>query len=472
MSETKQLAEFAANLSFENIPADVVDRIKFLVMDTVGISIRAMQDAESTPALLAASQAMGYAGGESSVIGSAATSNSKYTPPAAAMINGTLAHSLDFDDTHAAGSIHTSAPIVPAALAAAEMVGADGKKVIAAITAGFEVQIRLSLALNPSDHYKRGYHPSATCGTFGAAAAAGLIFDLDAEGMASAFGIAECQTAGSMRFLADGAWTKRFQVGYAGHNGLIAASLAREGFKGPAGSIEGKDGFLQSYAPNPDIVRAASDLGKVWETMNIAVKPYPSCRYSHAAMGAMAEVRAKHDISEDEVEAVEVGLPHTGWRIIGETDEVKRKPTGAVDGQFSMPFCGAVVLRQGTMGWDDYAKHLNDNDTLQLASKFSTITDPWAEAEYPENMAGVVRVKTPRGLFEEKIAVPKGEPGNFMTGAEARSKFDDLVSPYIDKEQCDNLVSVLLEFEKEKSVARMLDLTRTQPSDLRMAGED
>ena len=472
MSETKQLAEFAANLSFENIPTNVVDRIKFLVMDTVGISIRAMHDAESTPALLAASQAMGYAGGESSVIGSSATSNSKYTPPAAAMINGTLAHSLDFDDTHAAGSIHTSAPIVPAALAAAEMVGADGKKVISAITAGFEVQIRLSLALNPSDHYQRGYHPSATCGTFGAAAAAGLIFDLDAEGMASAFGIAECQTAGSMRFLADGAWTKRFQVGYAGHNGLIAASLAREGFKGPTGSIEGKDGFLQSYAPNPDIVRAASDLGKVWETMNIAVKPYPSCRYSHAAMGAMAEVRAKHDISEDEVEAVEVGLPHTGWRIIGETDDVKRKPTGAVDGQFSMPFCGAVVLRQGTMGWDDYAKHLNDSDTLQLASKFSTITDPWAEAEYPENMAGVVRVKTPRGLFEEKIAVPKGEPSNFMTGVEARSKFDDLVTPYIDQEQCDNLVSVLLEFEKENSVTRMLDLTRTQSSDLRMAGED
>ena len=186
MSETKKLADFAANLSFDDIPKDVVERIKFLVMDTVGISIRAMHDAESTPALLSASQALGYLGGQSTVMGSSA----KYTPPAAAMINGTLAHSLDFDDTHAAGSLHTSAPIIPAAFAAAEMTGASGSDVITAIAAGLEVQIRLSLALNPTDNYKRGYHPSATCGTFGAAAAAGSIFKLDSKYMVSAFGIA------------------------------------------------------------------------------------------------------------------------------------------------------------------------------------------------------------------------------------------------------------------------------------------
>ena len=468
MSETKKLADFAANLSFNDIPKDVVERIKFLTMDTVGISIRAMHDAESTPALLSASHAMGYIGGQSRIMGSSTT----YTPPAAAMINGTLAHSLDFDDTHAAGSLHTSAPIIPAVFAAAEMTGANGRDVITAIAAGFEVQIRLSLALNPTEHYKRGYHPSATCGTFGAAAGAGLIFKLNSENMESAFGIAECQTSGSMRFLADGAWTKRFQVGYAGHNGLIAACLAREGFKGPIGSVEGKDGFLKSYAPSPDLSRAAQDLGEVWETMNIAVKPYPSCRYSHAAMGALAEVRSKHQVTAEEVKSVEVGLPHTGWRIIGETDDVKRRPVGAVDGQFSMPFCGAVVLRQGTMGWDDYAKHLNDASTLELAGKFTTVTDPWAESEYPLNMAGIVRVQTERGEFEEKVSVPKGEPSNFMTSTEARDKFDDLVSPYLERKQLDQLVDVLLKLDEEESIVAMLDLTRSQESGLRMAGED
>lgn len=468
MSETKQLAEFVAKLSYNDLPSEVVERIKFLLMDTVGISIRAMHDSESTPSLLAASQAMGYLGGHNRVIGT----SSKYTPAGAAMINGTLAHSLDFDDTHAAGSIHASAPIIPAALAAAEMVGADGKKVITAIAAGYEVQIRLSLSLNPSDHYKRGYHPSATCGTFGAAAAAGLIFNLNANDIASAFGIAECQTSGSMRFLADGAWTKRFQVGYSGHNGLVAATLAKEGFVGPMGSIEGKDGFLQSYAPNPDISRAAADLGSVWETMNIAVKPYPSCRYSHSAMGAIASMRTEHRIAIEEVEKVEVGLPHTGWRIIGEPDEGKRKPTGAVDGQFSMPFCGAVVLREGTMGWDDYSKHLNDNQTLALAAKFSTVTDDWAESEYPDNMAGIVRIKTSRGTFEDRVTIPKGEPKNFMTDTEARTKFDDLVSPYLSENQRNALVKELSTIESSASIVQMLDLTRSDDQAFRMAGED
>jgi 2-methylcitrate dehydratase PrpD len=352
------------------------------------------------------------------------------------------------------------------------MVGADGKKVITAIAAGYEVQIRLSLSLNPSDHYKRGYHPSATCGTFGAAAAAGLIFNLNANDIASAFGIAECQTSGSMRFLADGAWTKRFQVGYSGHNGLVAATLAKEGFVGPMGSIEGKDGFLQSYAPNPDISRAAADLGSVWETMNIAVKPYPSCRYSHSAMGAIASMRTEHRIAIEEVEKVEVGLPHTGWRIIGEPDEGKRKPTGAVDGQFSMPFCGAVVLREGTMGWDDYSKHLNDNQTLALAAKFSTVTDDWAESEYPDNMAGIVRIKTSRGTFEDRVTIPKGEPENFMTDTEARTKFDDLVSPYLSENQRNALVKELSTIESSASIVQMLDLTRSDDQAFRMAGED
>ena len=124
------------------------------------------------------------------------------------------------------------------------------------------------------------------------------------------------------------------------------------------------------------------------------------------------------------------------------------------------------------MGWDDYAKHLNDASTLELAGKFTTVTDAWAESEYPANMAGIVRVKTERGNFEEKVSVPKGEPSNFMTSSEAREKFDDLVSPYLQKNQLNELVDVLLTLDKEKSIIAMLDLTRSQYSTLRMAGED
>ena len=203
-----------------------------MVFDTVGIALRARHDTDSTPSLLAAVAKLGLAGGAATVIGDV----DSYTPPGAALINGALAHSLDFDDTHAGGSVHVSAPIVPAALAAAELAGADGARLLAAIVAGFEVQIRLSMALDPHEHYKRGFHPTATCGTFGATAAAANIFGLDREQIESAFGICLSQAAGSLQFLADGAWSKRFQVGHAAMCGLTAASLASEGFRGPAES--------------------------------------------------------------------------------------------------------------------------------------------------------------------------------------------------------------------------------------------
>ncbi|MCH7888834.1 MAG: MmgE/PrpD family protein, partial [Proteobacteria bacterium] len=265
---TRQLSEFVADISYGGLPAAVAERTKALVMDMVGIAVRARHDAVPTPSLFAAVERLGLARGAASVIGDGA----RFAPPGAALLNGALAHSLDFDDTHAAGSIHPSAPIVPAALAAAEMAGADGREVICAIVAGYEVQIRLSLALVPKDHYVRGFHPTATCGAFGAAAAAARVFGLEATEVASAFGICLSQAAGSLQFVASGAWNKGFQIGHAAMNGLIAASLAREGFKGAADAIEGEAGFLRSYAPEPIVDRAVAGLGEVFETLAIAVK--------------------------------------------------------------------------------------------------------------------------------------------------------------------------------------------------------
>ena len=148
---SRRLAEFAVNLAYEDLPADVVERTKLLILDTAGIMVRARNDSESTPSMVRAIEVLGLASGECAVPGDSNT----YAPSAAALLGGTLAHSLDFDDTHAEASLHSSAPIVPAALAAAEMMGASGKDMIVACVAGYEIQIRLALALGPSDHYGR-----------------------------------------------------------------------------------------------------------------------------------------------------------------------------------------------------------------------------------------------------------------------------------------------------------------------------
>jgi 2-methylcitrate dehydratase PrpD len=454
---TRTVADFVADLTYGDLPQEVVERTKLLIFDITGVMIRARHDAESTPSLISAVERLGLASGDCSVPGDARA----YAPSAAALINGTLAHSLDFDDTHAAGSLHSSAPIVPAAMAAAEMVNASGKDLIAACVAGYEVQIRLALALNPKEHYDRGFHPTATCGIFGAAAAVSKLLGLDGTGIESAFGIALSQAAGSMQFLADGAWTKRSHVGQAASNGLICAVMAAEGFKGPNDAFDGNWGFLTSYAPNPDASKVTDQLGRHWETLGLAVKPYPSCRYSHAAMDGLIALKQQHGIDVDDVEAIEIGLSETGRKIIGEPLAAKINPEGVVDGQFSMPFCAAVALREGGMAWDDYATHLDDATTRSLCQKVKTVPDEQAEAAYPNNMSGTVRIKTKTDTFETFVEVPKGEPENFMSGGELRAKFDGLCAPYLDDLQRDTLADALLSLENANQVGAVFALSQS-----------
>jgi 2-methylcitrate dehydratase PrpD len=453
---TRKLAEFVADLSYETLPTQVQDRVKALALDLVGITLRARNEAESTPAMVSAAGRLGFAGGACTVIGDGAG----YTPAGAAMLNGTLAHSLDFDDTHASGSLHPSAPITPAAFAAAEMAGADGKAVLAAIVAGYEVQIRLSLALDPAAHYDRGFHPTATCGAFGAAAAAGRLLGLDPAGYANAFGIVLSMAAGSMQFLVNGAWTKRSHVGHAAMCGLTAATLAREGYKGASDAIEGKWGFLHAYAPAAHAEKAVDGLGDRWETLKIAVKPYPSCRYTHAAIDGILGLARAHGIRAEEVEEVTVGLPEPGWKITGDPEPAKQAPASVVDGQFSMAFCATVALRSGGFVWDDYARHLGDPATQALCKRVWTRIDPKAQADFPKEMSASVRIKTGRGTFETYVQVPKGEPGNFLSPAELRAKFDGLAGPYLPARRRDELAGAVLALEQAQDIGTLLRLTR------------
>jgi len=166
-NETATLAAYVADLRYDDIPAEVAARAKALTLDFLGSAVRARRDAESTPSLLATLAALGLDGaGGATVCGDART----YSPAVAALLNGAFGHSLDFDDTHADSSLHPSAPVVPAALAVGEIVQASGRDVLTAIVAGYEVCCRLGNALDPTSHYARGFHPTATAGTFGAAA--------------------------------------------------------------------------------------------------------------------------------------------------------------------------------------------------------------------------------------------------------------------------------------------------------------
>ena len=453
---TEKFANFCEELRYEDLPHDVIKRTKLLILDTVGIIIRARHDAESTSSLVSAIERLEMSNGSCQVF----SDNKSYSPSAAALLNGTLAHSLDFDDTHAEASLHSSAPILAAALAAAEMNKSSGQQLITACVVGYEIQIRLGLAGGSSAHYKKGFHPSATCGIFGAAAAAGYLMGLNKDQYISAFGIALSQSAGSMQFLTDGAWTKRSHVGQAAQNGLSCAIMAAEGFKGPSKAFEGKWGYLHSYASGGDMEKAIDGLGKKFETLNLGVKPYPSCRYSHAAIDGIIELKNELGFSTAELDDIDIGLSETALNIIGYPLSDKQNPKSVVDGQFSMPFCAAVTVKSGGLKWDDYKNYLNDSDTLSLCNKIKVSPDKDAEECCPEYMSAKVKVVVKGKKYEKFVKIPKGEPENFMEDSEFISKFRSLTEPYLSNEKIDQLTGSMLKLDQSNNINSIFEFSQ------------
>jgi len=452
-NETATLAAYVADLRYEDIPAEVLERAKALTLDFLGSAVRARSEAESTPSLLAMLATLGLdTRGEATVCGDSKT----YTPAIAALLNGALGHSLDFDDTHADSSLHPSAPVVPAALAVGEIVNASGSDVLTAIVAGYEVCCRLGNALDPTSHYAKGFHPTATAGTYGAAAAAAKLYKLSAEQIVSAFGVSGSQAAGSLQFLINGAWNKRYQVGAAAMNGVVAASLAREGFIGAIESIEGKHGLLVGYSNDAHPEKATAGLGRTYETMKIGVKPYPSCRYTHAAIDALIAMRREHNLTPDNIKRVEIGLHRNGITLTGDA-ATKRHARSVVGGQFSMFFTGALALDQGSFGWDDY-KRLGDPAIEALTDKIDVVQDARLEGK-SHPFGARVSIDAGNGLLERIIPDPSGEPSLFPDAAAMRQKFLQLARPVLNT-GAEDFADAILSLERFDHIGKVTALAR------------
>lgn len=453
-NETATLAAYVKNLTFDEIPGHVLARAKVLTLDFLGSAVRARREADSTGSILAMLSTLSLDGkGEATVFGDSKT----YTPAVAALLNGALGHSLDFDDTHADSSLHPSAPVVPAAFAVGEMVGASGRDVLTAIVAGYEVCCRLGNALDPTSHYARGFHPTATAGTYGAAAAAGKLLGLSEQQLIAAFGVSGSQAAGSLQFLVNGAWNKRYQVGAAAMNGVVAATLAKQGFVGATESVEGKHGLLVGYTDHPDASKAVAGLGKTYETMKIGVKPYPSCRYTHAAIDALIAMRREHNLTPERIAKVEIGLHRNGITLTGDPD-TKRHPRSIVGGQFSMFFTGALALEQGSFGWDDYGR-LGDPAIDSLADRIDVVQDDRLEKGRTHPFGARVSITSENDTHERLIVDPPGEPASFPDAAAMQQKFLQLARPVLNT-RADTFADAILSLEQFAKVSEATSLGR------------
>ncbi|MEZ5737113.1 MAG: MmgE/PrpD family protein [Novosphingobium sp.] len=437
------MAEFCAGLTSSDIPSNVQYRARLLLLDALAIAVRGAHDGDSTQALLQGLAATGSESGPCVVVGT----GSGFGAGRAAAINGAFIHTLDFDDTHIGASAHITAPVVPAALAAAQVSAVDGARAVTGIIAGIEVMTRLGRALVPPRHYARGYHPTATCGTFGAAAAAGVVLQLNPEQMANAFGIALSSAGGTLQFHANGAWTKRLQVGLASEAGVRAAFLARAGFRGAAAAIEGERGLLAVFTDEPNPNCATKGLGQIWETLEIGVKPYPACRFAHAAIDAILHFIATENITPDNVERIQIGLSKKAIAAVAEPEPRKRHAANIVDAQFSVYFLAAAALLTGGVRWDDYPGLLGRPDVNALADRVVVWHDPKIEALYPRRMAASVAIVSDGRMLEYQVDSPSGEPDSFPDLADLVAKAHSLVAPVLGEEGAERFCNTALEIE-------------------------
>lgn len=457
MGATKALASFCSSLSYEQLSPEVVDRVKYLAVDFLGVVTRGSLT-ESAEVVRHFVKDMAADTKESVIMGTDMRAPCQY----AALANGTASHSLELDDVSKEASAHAGVVVFPAAFAAGEVTGCDGKKFIEAVVLGYEVMIRLGKALNPANHYARGFHPTGTCGGFGAAMAAAKIFNLDAQQMASALGIVGSQAAGSMEFLTDGAWTKRLHPGWAAHNGIIAALLAKRGFKGPSTIVEGRFGFLHAYSDGANLGEFLAGLGDSFQIMKTSVKPHACCRYKQGPIDGIIKIMKENKLRAREVEKVTLGILKPAFPIIVEPEELKYNPRTVVHAQFSMPFGAAVALLYGRASLGQYTvEKLESPEVKEMMGRVYCVPDPELDKLFPKQWPASVEIATKDGRrFSTKIDYPKGDPENPLSWEEEIGKFNELSSPVFSEGRRKEIISGVRLLETEERISNLASLLR------------
>ncbi|HWH76390.1 MAG TPA: MmgE/PrpD family protein, partial [Candidatus Binatus sp.] len=330
------IGRFASELTLADIPADVVAKAKLVFLDTLGVALASSTMDFGVMVTQVASKLGGAS--DSVVIGS----SRRVAAANAVIANGTLAHGLDFDDTLEEAIVHTGACAWMTALAAGEEVNASGKAVLEAAVVGTEVLCKVGLVA-PGKFHARGFHPTAICSTFGAAAAAGKLYGLNSNQWVDAFGLCGSQSSGIIEYLADGTWTKRMHPGWSAHGGVIACLLAQEGFRGPAKVFEGTHGFFSSFGgKNEYRFEKLSELGKQWEIPKLAFKSYPCGSISHPYMDCALKIKQKYAPAPERIREVVCrtaeGPVHRLWEPLAD----KQNPVSSYGAKFSLPYSIAV----------------------------------------------------------------------------------------------------------------------------------
>lgn len=449
---SQTVGQFVADLRLDRVPVDVIAKSRLVFLDTLGVALASSTMDFGAMVTNVARQLGGTAA--SRIVGSPA----KVAAANAVIANGTLAHGLDYDDTLEEAIVHTGACAWMTALAVGEEVGASGRAVLEAAVAGTEVMCKVGLVA-PGKFHARGFHPTALCSTFGAAAAAGKLYGLSGTQWSDAFGLCGSQSSGIIEYLADGTWTKRLHPGWSSHGGIVATLLAHQGFRGPGKVFEGSHGFYRAFGGAHEYrFEKLLDLGKEWEIPKLAFKSYPCGSISHPYMDCALRIKQKHAPAPEQIKEVVCrtaeGPVHRLWEPLAD----KQVPVSSYGAKFSLPFSIAVMLIRGKAGLEEFSDEaIRDPALLGLAKKVRYVLDP--TIDYPRHFSGHVKVFLHDGrVLEENQPHPRGGWEDPLPPSEIADKFRANAGLVLPQDKIERVIRCTRAIEELTSLQELTDL--------------
>ena len=443
MGITSDYVEFCLKLTYDDLPSEVVEYVKKLGLDFVGTAAYGTS-ADSSKTILEYIKGLNVPG-DCTVIGAPQRFLQQY----AALANGTFVKPNELDDVENSSSLHPGAPVWPVILALGEKYHVDGKRLITAAVLGYETIIRLGQAINYAEHYKRGFHPSSTCGHFAATVAASKLLDLNKDQMMNALGIAGSQTSGSFRYIVAGSWTKAFHSGWASHSGILAAHLAHKGFDAPTDIFEGQYGFLESYSENTHPELILKDLGEVYETLRTGIKIHTACRHEHPGLDAVLAIVRENGLKPEDIQRVDISMIGNAFRLVVEPEKDKRAPRNVVEAMHSMYFGAAMAIIKRRAFIEEHSEEwLGSPQVRDLIQKIYCHHDPELDKLLPEQFPARAVIQTIDGRrLEKTYQIPHGDGKNPLSLEELRGKYEPLAGSIYSQKRVREIEKQIMSLE-------------------------
>jgi len=433
-------SDFIVNNRFDDLKPEVIQQAKKLILDLIGVSLAGYRMMEFPRLLVDYMTSLGGTP-EATIF----QTKKKFPAIHAVLANAACAHAIDMDDGHRFGALHPGTVIIPAALAATEMSGASTKDLIAGVVVGYEVMIRIGMAIVPSS-LNRGFHITGITGPFGAAAAAANILALSREETVGAFGLAGLQASGliQVNHEVEGAKVKPINPARAATSGLLSCILAQRGARGPLDIFEGEDGYLKAFADEVKSDLLTCGLGQEYEVLNVYLKLYAACRHAHAPIDAALESFTNTQIDTSEINEIHIETYPAAIRLAGIKD-----PTTPSAARFSIPFSVALALIKKDAGADKYTEeNVRDQTVRKLAGKVQLSANKSWEQLYPEKRGATVTILTYDGeTCSAEVELAKGEPENPASWEEIYRKFYANSTLLISEKEAKRLGHIIMNLE-------------------------